>query len=635
MLVGLGLGIGLTQSRLLGILGVESALALGLVLPSFAAALGALTVMRARQRRLAPSALELLGAASRRALLLLAIPAACLWLHGALTQSCDPVTGALFVALGPGVGVLLAAFVGVAIGVLLSPHPRLAVSLAVAAPLASALWGLWDFYSSPGIFVFDPFVGYFPGTLYDRSVRVTQAYSSYRAGSALALVTLAAGLHALHTPGLAGLSLGRSKRHRLAFGVFALGLAGLVLVRAHGPELGHRASAQHIREVLGQTLESRRCVLHVPREMPARDATRLGRDCDFRVAEAERTLGVVQRTKVIAYFYRSAGEKRRLMGADNTFIAKPWRDEVHLQLAGWPHPVLSHEVAHVVAANTARGPFRVGGSLGGWLPNAGLIEGLAVAVAFRSRVALKLLHPELCVDREMHRRFRREASILASLEHAAVVRVLDVGETDGGLLFTVMERLRGETLLARIERAPFVDPKELWPVVEDVCAGLGAAHAHGVLHGDVKPANIFLVQEQVADPRVGAKLVDFGTSKVHGLERLTRTGEVVGTPTYMAPELLTGQGVLDARMDIYAMGVVLYEALVGRPPFVERNPGRLMFRIATGKVDPLAEACPDLSPDVCSVVERAMASKAEQRFATAGELAEAFHGVAFPSVQAS
>jgi len=382
--VGLALGLALTASRLLGIMGVESALVLGLVLPSFAAALGALEVVRARQLGLALGALDLLARASRRALLLWVVPVALLGLHGLWTQSCDPISGALFVVLGPGVGVLLAASVGVLCGVLIR-RPRLAVALAVAAPLASALWGLWDFYSSPGIFVFDPFVGYFPGTLYDRSVHVTEAYLSYRAGSLLALATLASGLQALHAPGLTGLRRARARAHRAALALCVLGLLGVGLLRAYGPELGHRASARYIAQVLGQTLESRRCVLHLPREMATADAERLGRDCDFRVVEAERTLGVRQRTKVVAYFYRSAEEKRRLMGASDTFIAKPWRDEVHLQLAGWPHPVLAHEIAHVVAANTARGPFRVGGSLGGWLPNAGLIEGLAVAVAFRSR----------------------------------------------------------------------------------------------------------------------------------------------------------------------------------------------------------------------------------------------------------
>jgi len=122
---------------------------------------------------------------------------------------------------------------------------------------------------------------------------------------------------------------------------------------------------------------------------------------------------------------------------------------------------------------------------------------------------------------------------------------------------------------------------------------------------------------------VAAKLVDFGTSKVHGLERLTRTGEVVGTPTYMAPELLTGQGAIDARIDVYAMGVVLYEAFVGNPPFVERNPGRLMFRIATGDVDPLGTARPDLPPALVQVVERAMAPKLEARYGSAAALSQA------------
>lgn len=240
-------------------------------------------------------------------------------------------------------------------------------------------------------------------------------------------------------------------------------------------------------------------------------------------------------------------------------------------------------------------------------------------------VAIKLLHPELSADPEMQRRFSREASILAALDHPAVVRVHDVGE-DEGLCFTVMELLEGETLHARIERPPPMAVDELRPLLRDMAAGLHAAHEHGVLHGDLKPANIFLLAEARSGPTV--KLVDFGTSKVHGLDRLTRTGEVIGTPTYMPPELLTGEGEIDERIDTYALGVLLYEAFAGQPPFRERNPGRLMFKIVTGDSVPLSDVRPDLPKAIVEVVAKAMAPKREDRFRWAPEIAVAFEAAA-------
>lgn len=387
--VALLLGVVLTQLPLMGIMGVESALMMGLVLPLLAGPLGALVVIRTRERGLAAHPSALLSAASRRAIALVGLPTLCLWLHGLLTQSCDPITGAVFVALGPGLGALLAAFAGVVTAALI-PRARWALTIAAALPLISAALGVWEFYSSPSIFVFGAFVGYFPGTLYDRSVQVTNAYLTYRTGTVLALATLALVLHALYSPGLGRMHLAHAMRHKGAVVVAGLGLTGLILLHAYGPELGHRGSAAFIQETLGQRIDGELCTAYLPRETSPEDAHRLARDCDFRVAEAQRTLGVRldgddRGRRVSAYFYRSAAEKRRLMGADQTFIAKPWRDEVHLQLAGWPHPVLAHEVAHVVAGEAAQGPFRIGGSMGGWLPNAGLIEGMAVAVAFRSR----------------------------------------------------------------------------------------------------------------------------------------------------------------------------------------------------------------------------------------------------------
>jgi serine/threonine-protein kinase len=235
------------------------------------------------------------------------------------------------------------------------------------------------------------------------------------------------------------------------------------------------------------------------------------------------------------------------------------------------------------------------------------------------RVALKLLHPALAEDRDLRRRFRREASVLRALEHPRIVRVLDLGEDDQGRLFTVMELVEGETLLARIERAP-LDAASLAPIVLAVAEGLEAVHAHGVLHGDLTPGNVLLTQGATGP----VKLLDFGLSKVLGLERLTRTGELVGTPAYMAPELFTGRGELDARIDTYALGVVSYHALAGRPPFRGKVPGALMMDIVMGHAPPLRELVPAVSEPVAAVVARAMSRAPEARFASASTLAAAF-----------
>lgn len=236
-------------------------------------------------------------------------------------------------------------------------------------------------------------------------------------------------------------------------------------------------------------------------------------------------------------------------------------------------------------------------------------------------VALKLLHPELTNDRDVRRRFRRESSVLRALDHPSIVRILDMGGTgEGEPLFSVMELLAGETLLARIEQRGRLDASALAPIVANIAAGLTAAHGHGVIHGDLKPANVFLP----ADTSCPAKLLDFGLSKVLGLERLTRTGELVGTPAYMAPELLTGKGELDERIDTYALGVTLYQCLSGRPPFQSKVPGKLMTDIVMGAAPPLREVAPEVPELVAHVVAQAMSPNREHRFASAAALARAY-----------
>ncbi len=239
----------------------------------------------------------------------------------------------------------------------------------------------------------------------------------------------------------------------------------------------------------------------------------------------------------------------------------------------------------------------------------------------KRRVALKLLHPELTEDRDVRRRFRRESSVLRALDHPGIVRIFDVGAEDEELFFTVMELLVGETLQERIERSAPLDPAALGPIVEGIASALSAAHAHGVIHGDLKPANVFLLATHEGSP---VKLLDFGLSKVLGLERLTQTGELIGTPAYMAPELLTGKGELDERIDTYAFGVILYQCLAGHPPFEGNVPGKLMMDIVMGSAPPLRERNPAVPEDVAVVVAQAMSRQREARFENAEALARAF-----------
>ncbi len=247
-------------------------------------------------------------------------------------------------------------------------------------------------------------------------------------------------------------------------------------------------------------------------------------------------------------------------------------------------------------------------------------QGPAV-IAPGTHVALKALHPELHSDASIRRRFRREASVLQAVSHPAVVRVLDVGSESGERSYTVMELLDGETLEARLAREGKIAAAAFAPMLRAICAGLTAGHAHGVVHGDLKPANLFVQR----DPIAPVKIVDFGLSKIEGLERLTRTGELNGTPLYMAPELLTGARGLDARLDQYALGIVLFQALAGRPPFVTgRHPGALTFDIVAGRGAALDDVAPEVPTAVRRVVARAMASDRDQRFADVAALALAY-----------
>jgi len=255
-------------------------------------------------------------------------------------------------------------------------------------------------------------------------------------------------------------------------------------------------------------------------------------------------------------------------------------------------------------------------------------------------VALKVLLPSLGRDDAVRRRFRREASILASVDHPVIVRVVGHGVDDGGAggepgagrPWLAMERVPGTTLADRIRRpGPPLSPEELAPLLEALGAGLAAVHDRGIVHGDVKPENVLVLPPDHRGGGPPVRLVDFGLAKVEGLERLTRTGELSGTPAYLAPELITGEMPPDGRADVHGLGLVAYEALSGRPAYAGENLGQLLFAIARGRRRPLGELRPGLSERLVAAVDAALEPSPARRIPTPDAFAKAVReAVALP-----
>ncbi len=313
--------------------------------------------------------------------LLAAVAFATALLHGLRTGLCDLSGGSVFFLLTAGVGGVMGGVWGAAVGQVCRGRKRrrlACVLLALAGPIAGVVISVGRFYGSPMIFAFDPFFGYFSGTLYDTVVDVRTELWTYRAGSLCTLTGVALVASAVR---------GRQDAVAKGAGTIARTVAGaafLILSLAlavEGPRLGHWQTAGSIASALGGRASGPRCDVVYPDSLLTDQAALLLRDCEEEVLADETRLGVHLDSRVTAYVFADANQKRRLMGAADTSIAKPWRREVYIQVAGYPHPVLGHEVAHVVAGSFARGPFRVAGAMGGLLPNPGLIEGIAVATS--------------------------------------------------------------------------------------------------------------------------------------------------------------------------------------------------------------------------------------------------------------
>jgi serine/threonine-protein kinase len=202
-------------------------------------------------------------------------------------------------------------------------------------------------------------------------------------------------------------------------------------------------------------------------------------------------------------------------------------------------------------------------------------------------VAVKVLRGAAARDGGEIARLRREAYIQVHVEHPNVVRVLDLDQMPDGSIYVVMERLVGRSLADRLARDGLMAPGYAIPVFIDVCRGLNAAHKKGVVHRDLKPGNIFLCDDGVS------KVLDFGMSKLATAESLTQTGYTLGTPEYMAPEQCIGAQV-EQRTDIYALGVMMYESLVGELPIVASNRRELLDLHQRQIPLPMRQRRPDL-----------------------------------------
>jgi eukaryotic-like serine/threonine-protein kinase len=232
--------------------------------------------------------------------------------------------------------------------------------------------------------------------------------------------------------------------------------------------------------------------------------------------------------------------------------------------------------------------------------------------------ALKFARVRTDEDSTAHTRFRTEAQLLGKLRHPNIVDVTDFGEASPeGEFFLAMELLEGESLADRIARQKHLESYESVSIAADVARGLAAVHAVGIVHRDVKPENIFLAQSPTG--AIVPKLLDFGISKERG-EVAAQQRALTGTPAYMSPEQANGETQLDPRTDIWSLGVVLYEMLTGTHPFIEPNYQALMTAIAERPYRPLPTNIPQ---EICRVVDRCLAKRPEDRFASCAELAAA------------
>lgn len=243
-------------------------------------------------------------------------------------------------------------------------------------------------------------------------------------------------------------------------------------------------------------------------------------------------------------------------------------------------------------------------------------------VALQRRFAVKVLTIDSRQQADALPRFKREAELSSALGHENIVDVIDIDRTDDDQWYLVMELLEGEELREVMYREKTLPLDDVVTIAQQLGSAIDAAHEQGIVHRDLKPENIFMLNCKDSNAIV-VKVLDFGISKVRNADTaLTRPGEVIGTPFYMAPEQARGDRAIDHRADLFALGAVFYEALTGTAPFQGDTPNAVLRSILLDDLTSPKERAPELPQAVCDVLERALAKDPDDRYRSGAELAE-------------
>lgn len=244
----------------------------------------------------------------------------------------------------------------------------------------------------------------------------------------------------------------------------------------------------------------------------------------------------------------------------------------------------------------------------------------------RSRAAIKVLHPQLAIQLAMRDRFRREGYVANTVEHPGALRVLDDDiDPNTKATYLVVELLEGESMDTRLRRSPALDYGQLVKIACDVLDVLEVAHAKGVVHRDIKPDNIFLIEDEAGE-HIGTKLLDFGVARLveEGAGSVTLTGNAMGTPAFMAPEQAEANWPeVEARTDVWALGATLFFAITGRYVHEARNANLMLIHAATREAPSLLSIDPGVPPALAQVIDQALKFEKADRFASASDFADA------------